>query len=65
MLKIGAPLRVALFLAGLCVAGGMLAGCSGKDDAASSPGYYSGPMQPKSPPKLPAAQGGNSAAGQP
>jgi hypothetical protein len=44
----------------------LLAGCSGKDDAASAPGYYSGPMKAKASPKLPAGQAGNSgAAGQP
>lgn len=72
MRTISAPLmtpttrRGAACLSAACLAACLLAGCSGKDDAASAPGYYSGPMKAKASPKLPAGQAGNSsAAGQP
>lgn len=65
MPKLGARQRVAIILIGLCLAAELLSGCSGKDESGAAPGYYSGPMQPKSSPKLPATRGGSSAAGQP
>jgi len=54
--------RSVLILMAATFAGYLLTGCAGKDDKASAPGYYDGPMAKKGSPKMP---GGGGKAGDP
>ena len=57
MLKSRMAIRSGLLLVAAIFTGSLLAGCAGKDDKASAPGYYDGPMAKKGTPKAPAGDG--------